>query len=176
MLARNKVNKIKIYLIMLIFIAPVLVSWFMYAYHDYFHFQTNNHGKLLAPPLHDETLSAGAAKTWQLVYAPANCESHNADSMMFTLHQLRLLLGKDMRRVSLTLLTETDCKLVDTHDFRKLTFTNAQLRAQLHDHQISEKIFLIDPLGNLFMYYDSDTALSNVFKDIKHVLEVSQIG
>jgi hypothetical protein len=176
MLARNNINKIKIIGLLLVFIIPMMVSWFLYAYHDYFHFQTTNHGTLLTPPLHDESFIAGVSPTWQLVYAPTDCQSKDADTMMFTLHELRLLLGKDSKRVSLTLLTENNCGLANTHDFRKLTFNSKQLREKLADHRVSDKIFLIDPRGNLFMYYVSSTPLANVFKDIKHVLEVSQIG
>ena len=41
---------------------------------------------------------------------------------------------------------------------------------------VSHKIYLIDPIGNLFMYYPDDTNPMNVLKDLKRVLEVSQIG
>ena len=44
------------------------------------------------------------------------------------------------------------------------------------DFVMQHKIYLVDPLGNLFMYYADTTDPMNVLKDLKRVLEVSQIG
>ena len=36
--------------------------------------------------------------------------------------------------------------------------------------------FLVDPLGNLMMYYDVDVPAKGMIKDLQKLLKVSQIG
>ena len=39
-----------------------------------------------------------------------------------------------------------------------------------------EQFFLVDPLGNLMMYYDPGVQASGVMKDLQKLLKISQIG
>jgi hypothetical protein len=154
----------------------MLLSWFMYQYPDYFNFHTTNHGKLMQPMVHDANLLDAAHPSWQIVYAPQNCMAQSAEHKMFFLHQLRRALGKDADRVSLSLLTEQVCPLTDSHDFRKISLNAAEIRAALEDHQLESKIYLVDPQGNMFMYYSDSVSPMRILKDLKRVLEVSQFG
>jgi cytochrome oxidase Cu insertion factor (SCO1/SenC/PrrC family) len=103
---------------------------------------------------------------------------------MFTLHQLRIALGKDRNRVNLALIVDQQCQIKDIHDFSKYVLTEQQYTllqsnlSQAGDKNFvaNDKIYLIDPLGNLFMYYTNTTNPMNILKDLKKVLEVSQIG
>jgi hypothetical protein len=97
---------------------------------------------------------------------------------MYTLHQLRIALGKDQERVALTLLADPACQ-TPLHDFRQLTF-NAQDKTQLQNSLgapfASDQIYLVDPNANVFMTYPATANAMNILKDLKKVLEVSQIG
>lgn len=179
-----KIKNFKLLSLLMIFAIPIVVSWVLYYYRDFFHFKTTNLGTLVRPAVHVNDLAEpeGAHNSWQIVYAPLSCNGE-AEKTMFTLHQLRTALGKNQERVSLTLVTIADCQL-ETHDFRKLIFTkkqltqlkNALIKSQPDNFTVGDKIYLIDPIGNLFMYYSSETNPMNILKDIKKVLEVSQIG
>ena len=172
--AKAKMPSFKVVLLVSIFIVPMLVSWVMYNYPDYFTLHTVNHGKLMDPLVNDASLM-DVAHTWQIVYAPADCKAQAAEEKMFVLHQLRIALGKDADRVSLSLLTEKDC-LGDAHEFRRLAGNTAAIRAALEDHYVEKKIYLVDPQGNVFMYYSEASEPMQILKDLKRVLEVSQIG
>ncbi len=37
-------------------------------------------------------------------------------------------------------------------------------------------LFLVDPLGNLVMYFSAEVAPGDMVEDIKHLLDLSQIG
>jgi hypothetical protein len=173
--AKRQPPSLKMVLLVLIFVVPMVVSWVMYNYPDYFSFHTVNHGKLMDPMVTDASL-VDAAHTWQIVYAPADCKSVEAEKKMFLLHQLRTALGKDADRVSLSLLTENDCTSADVHEFRRLVGNTAAIRAALEDHQVENKIYLVDPQGNVFIYYAENSEPLRILKDLKRVLEVSQIG
>lgn len=181
-----KKSRRKFYLLFLIFVIPMIISWFMYQFHDHFNFKTSNHGTLVNPAIQATDLASDASsqpKRWQIIYVPEKCDEQS-DKMMFTLHQLRIALGKDHDRVNLTLATDNSCQIKDVHDFRKVTLTESQLnnlenlfqKNGLNEFVLQNKIYLVDPLGNLFMYYGIESDPMNILKDLKHVLGVSQIG
>jgi hypothetical protein len=92
------------------------------------------------------------------------------------LHQVRMALGKDADRVSLSLLTEKECPSPSVHDFRRLVGNTGAIRAGVLDHYVENKIYLADPQGNVFIYYAESSEPMRILKDLKRVLEVSQIG
>jgi cytochrome oxidase Cu insertion factor (SCO1/SenC/PrrC family) len=42
--------------------------------------------------------------------------------------------------------------------------------------QAAERVYIIDPLGNLMMYYPPDADPSGMLKDLKKLLKYSKIG
>jgi hypothetical protein len=179
----EKLSRFVLPALLLIFIVPALVGAYLYYYHDHFQFNTTNFGTLVRPAVTVDALAYAtpAQQKWQIVYAPQTCDA-DAQQKMFVLHQLHTALGKDQDRVALTLLvTSANCELV-THDFRKVVF-NAEQAARLQQAlartpaiSTAEQIYLVDPLGNLFMVYAGPTDAMHVLKDLKKVLGVSQIG
>lgn len=182
----NKKNYFKLFLIMLIFVLPLIVSDYLYMHHRNFQFKTTNHGVLVSPvvPVKELTPAANVKGKWQIVFMTNGCCDAQCDKTMFTLHQLRKALGNNSERVNLVLITDTTCVIKDTHDFAKLNFTSQQytnLETAISNNGdknflVKNKIYLVDPQGNLLMYYPGDVDQMNILKDIKHLLEVSQIG
>jgi hypothetical protein len=172
----RKLSDLKMLLLILVFVVPMAMSWVMYNYPDYFAMRTLNHGKLMNPMVTDASLVNTAHPTFQIVYAPADCLTEEANNRMFMLHQVRMALGKDADRVSLSLLTEKECPRSSVHDFRRLVGNTAPIRAGVVDHYVEKKIYLVDPQGNVFIYYSESSEPMRILKDLKRVLEVSQIG
>ncbi len=139
--------------IVIIFVVPMLISWIFYYYHDYFHFKTTNYGQLITHPYQ---LDLNHEKKWQVVLvtpaAPILCDATCAHQLFF-LQQMRKLLAKDADRV-----------------------TVLQIAAEQTNKLAANKIYLIDPLHNVFMYYPDTMNVMNILTDLKKVLEVSQIG
>ncbi len=160
-------------LLFAIFILPLLLSFIVYQYYNAFHFKTTNHGTLLKPPLQLSTLSHD--NHWQLAFSPEHCDTADAQQTLFFLHQLRRALGEAQDRVRLTLLLTRPCPPRFAHDFYPLML-NREQQIQLHNHlpknntRITEKIYLIDPAGNLFMYYPSNIDVMAIFSDMKKLL------
>jgi cytochrome oxidase Cu insertion factor (SCO1/SenC/PrrC family) len=145
-----------------IFIFPVVASWFLFHYHTYFNLKTLNQGTLIASPvdvkyLYSDSTSA-TQKIWRVIYvADKNCDSQ-CQQIHHQLEQVRKALGKDRDRVTLIFMNSDNAKL------------------QKQNFVTNNKIYLVDPLNNLFMYYPSNVDPLYVLKDLKRVLEVSQIG
>lgn len=175
----------KLFLLAMVFVLPLLVSRFLFTYHEHFQFKTVNYGALVNPPINvNEVWKTDATKKqWQIVYAPTTCDEQ-CDKLMFNLHQLRLALGKDHGRLNLALAVSQINQPKDFHDFQKFIMTDSQYtqlqnsfsQAGAKNFATQDKIYLVDPLGNLFMYYPTSVNPMNILKDLKKVLEVSQIG
>lgn len=168
----------------MIFTLPVIFSWIVYTYHGYFHLNTTNHGILVTPPIQVSALfniEQAQKKQWQIIFAPRHCDDVQSDRILFELHQLRKALGENQGRVNLVLWDNQTCLSVALHDFHKVILNDQQtkdLQNALHQNAkfIADKIYLVDPRGNLFMYYPATTDVMNIFSDLKKVLGVSQIG
>lgn len=155
----------KFYLVLLIFIVPMMMSWCMYYFRDQLQFKTMNHGALVNPPINAQHLIDAKQNKWWIVYVSEQTCDAQCEKIAYQLNQLRKTFGKNSERINV----------------ERLTGKRVQLNAEFEKHgekDFSEinKIYLVDPQGNLFMYYPSDTNLMNVLKDLKRVLEVSQIG
>lgn len=182
--SHKKFNK-PLFLLVILFVLPVVAGWFLYHYHEYFQFKTLNHGSLVNPPIPTQQLGLYDEKQtkWQIVYMPKGCCDAQCEKMTFTLHQLRIALNKESKRVNLTLVLSTTCPAKQTHDFQKIDFTEQQYIqfknafSSIDNHfSVRDKIYLIDPMGNLFMQYSTLSNPMDILKDLKRVLEVSQIG
>jgi len=139
-------------LLLLIFIFPLAGSVVLYYYHDSFSFNTVNHGTLVVPPhpVHSP-LPAMYSRQWQIVFITGGPCDTDCKLIAHSLQQMIKVLGKDADRVA---------------------FAQVNHWSSLQ----AKQIYLIDPQTNLFMYYPSNTNPIHILKDLKRVLEVSQIG
>lgn len=156
----------QLFIMLFIFTIPVIVSWILFHYHHYFHLKTLNNGTLISSPIDVKYLYSdmenGQQKKWRVIYiANETCYSACRE-IEHQLNQVQKALGKDSDRVNTVFIDNKNKQI------QKLT-------ASIH-FSATNKIYLVDPLGNLFMYYSSDVDPMNVLKDLKRVLEVSQIG
>lgn len=152
--------------LILSFFIPIIASWFLYYNHEHFNLKTTNHGMLVNPPIDVKNLWRDKnAKKWQVVYVFKDICDTECESVVYTLNQVKKALGKNSERL--------DVKQVSP----SVLFSNEQMQRFVKENfSIQNKVYLIDPIGNLFMYYSDTSNPMNILKDLKHVLEVSQIG
>ncbi len=148
----------------LITILPVIVSTYLFFHHDSFKFKTINHGVLINPVVNVTDMdSIGHKKKWRIVYVNDGHCDDQCKKLSFQLHQLTKIVNKDRDRTDVLVLNGADKKLQN------------KLVAQ-HIQNVTGKIYLVDPIGNLFMYYSESADPMFILKDLQRVLEVSQIG
>lgn len=159
---------------------------------------TSHTGILIAPPRSlpagEYTTTAGAAaewdapaRKWQLVYVTDSGCDDQCRAVLAMARQVRLAQGKERDRVARRLLllspsapaatdvpAETDITVMRASAAQRATLTAAfQVPAGA---KAANGLFLVDPLRNVMMYYPPDADPSGMRKDLKRLLQVSQIG
>lgn len=180
--------RLQLLLIAALFLGPLLLAALMY--YGGLHLEPaarSNHGTLLEPvlPLADDhpELQALSDGQWLLVYVNAGDCSEDCREALYTLRQLRLMLGSDMNRLGRLFLhgaTPPDRVLLDEqHPGLKTLYSQSlvqDMEAALPGNTAAGGFFLVDPLGNLVMYFGTDLGPRQIVDDIKHLLELSHIG
>lgn len=190
-------------LLVLIFLAPTFVAWVMHnsSEQGWRPEGTTNRGMLVHParPLDLPTdlktgeliLNDYLRGKWTLLYiGDSDCDDV-CNSNLYKMRQVRIAQNENMNRVQrLLLLTGADVSealagLLE-QEYPKMavaTMTAGQLE-QLAPYfliddtvmQDAERVYIIDPLGNLMMYYSPDADPSGMLKDLKKLLKFSKIG
>jgi len=183
-------GRIQFLLIAAVFLGPLaLAAWLYFAGQDLTPAGRTNHGALLQPitNLNDvvpaSPLYAHNDGHWVLLYAnDAVCGEACAYSL-YTLRQSRLMLGKEMDRLVRVFLHGDSAPdtvlLADEHE-GLVTLSDSALMELLDKKKPVDLkaggYYLVDPLGNLVMYFRPDIDPSAMVEDIKHLLELSRIG
>jgi cytochrome oxidase Cu insertion factor (SCO1/SenC/PrrC family) len=186
----------------LMFFAPLALSFYLY-YGKYWHPGARvNAGELIDParPLPALALPLAAAAPggamqtnpqflkgkWTFLYlqhgrCDAECRRHLYDT-----RQVRLALDREMDRVQRVFIGDSDCcdltELLSAHpDLIAVRASAADepllaLLPQRSGALDSHRIYVIDPLGNLMMFYAADAKPKGMLEDMKRLLRLSSIG
>jgi hypothetical protein len=186
----RKSARAQLVFIALVFFGPLLVAaWMYYGGHFTPTVTGSNNGALLQPIVNlseelpaSELLAQGKG-LWMLLYSTDEpCALECRDSL-FTIRQGRLMLGKEQDRVISGFLHGDSLPdkvfLADEHQ-GLITTQDASLSRLLNNKKPADLpgggYFLVDPLGNLVMYFRPDMDPSDMVDDIKHLLRLSHIG
>ena len=187
---RRKSARLHLVLIAAVFFGPLLVAAWMY-YGGYFveTMGRSNHGALLEPILNlgdelpESSLHEHNDGSWLLLYANKQACADECRDALFTIRQGRKMLGKEMdrdRRVFLHGSTAPDTVFLTAEHPGLITIEDAGLDGLLENKRPAELpaggYYLIDPLGNLVLYFRPDIEPSAMVDDIKRLLRLSRIG
>jgi hypothetical protein len=186
--AERRRGRLQLLLIAALFLGPLIgAAWMYYSGSDLAPKARSNHGVLLEPirPLAEAhpDLPALSPGKWLLIYAHGGrCDDPCRESL-YTLRQSRLMLGNEMNRLVRVFLhdeTATDKVPPDEQQDGLRSTRNWQLaqdlRSALPQTETPGGFFLVDPLGNLVMYFPSNLGPREMVDDIKHLLKLSRIG
>jgi len=186
-----KKGRLQLVLIAAAFLGPLLLAALLY-------FQgaplqpegRTNHGALLEPHMNVQTQLSGLrmgehyeGTAWLLLYVnPGLCDEHCRNAL-YTLRQSRLMLGKEVDRLQRVFLhgdTAPDTVFIAEEHPGLITTQGSNLIGLLNKKRPADLpaggYFLIDPLGNLVMYFRPDIDPADMVDDIKHLLRLSRIG
>ena len=167
-------------------IAPVVASYS--AYYFFPREQRTNYGELLAtapaPALAGTRLDGRPLALAQLrgkwvlmVGAPGGCDALCVQALHAT-RQARTIQGREKERVQRVWLVTDNA----TPDPALLAEHPDLLVARMSPEALSplpagaDRIYLVDPLGNLVLAFPGDPDIKKVAKDIERVLRASRIG
>jgi len=179
-----------IVLLALLFAGPLIGAfWLYYGAESLRPAGRTNHGVLLEPLVDlddvvtNPAFSDAVRDHWALLYAnEGECDNDCRDAL-YTLRQARLMLGQDMDRMARVFLhgeTPPDRVFLEEQHQGLITIRDRALRRELEAMRPREAAaggyYLVDPLGNLVMYFPPDIAPGDMVDDIEHLLELSRIG
>lgn len=139
---------------------------------------TTNQGEFVDPPLAvdslglkgpDGVLLTEGGSWWLWVVSNGDCRGE-CERAIHQLRQLHILLNKDSDRVQRGLVTEPGIRPGILADYPGVQHLTGELSA------LSEGIYIVDPIGNLVLFYPLSDAGKPVLTDLKKLLKLSQIG
>ena len=110
----------QIYILMLVSLFPIVIGSLLYHFHEYFQFNTTNHGRLVNPVINVKYLYESTAlrneKKWRIIQVSGKICDDNCKKLDYYLHQVQKALGKDRDRVSIMLVNDqyTQLKTLQT--------------------------------------------------------------
>jgi cytochrome oxidase Cu insertion factor (SCO1/SenC/PrrC family) len=187
----------------LLFLAPTFVAWVMHHSGEggWQPEGMTNYGTLVHParPLTlpadlmagDRPLNLYLQGLWTLVYIGDGSCDKLCNRNLYNMRQIRTAQNENMKRVQTLYLLLGDgvspaVQELAGKEYPELTVvpvTAAQAAAmaplfRIDDtamHQ-AERIYIVDPLGNLMMYYAPDAEPNGVLRDLRKLLKSSRIG
>lgn len=174
-----------------LFLVPFILAYLTYSKGLFLSGHTVNQGQLILPPIDITKLTLKDEMghpiskqlflgRWSLLYVTPQCDERCVKNLYY-MRQIRQATGKNRERVQRVLLTLSDQPItkqlkqllqkeyagtehvIATKNFKKLAL-----------HQSS--LYLVDPHGNVMMFYYTDTQPKQILKDLQRLLRVSQIG
>lgn len=187
---KDFVGRIQLFLMALVFFGPlILAAWLYLGGADLRPTGKTNHGELLEPLanidelLPDSAIVARADGRWLLVYANIGVCDKTCEAALQMLRQSRLMLGHDRERLSRVFLhgnSAPDTVLIANEHQGLITLQDNDLSVLLSNKKPMDLaaggFYLVDPLGNLVMYFRPDIQPRDMVEDIERLLKLSRIG
>ena len=188
----------------LMFFAPLGLSFYMYYGHGTWRPGGRvNAGDLVEPPRPLPALSLPLAATrdgaeprvtdpqflkgkWTFLYVQHGRCGDECLRHLYDTRQVRIALDREMARVQRVFIGDADC--CDMTQLKAAHPDLIAIRASADDESLlallpmmgaahdSQRIYLIDPLGNLMMSYAPDARPKGMLEDMKRLLRLSSIG
>jgi len=174
-------NRRKLVMLFSIGFVPLIVAWLIFFYvPELMPSGTTNEGELITPTVSASNLGL-MSETGQwtlLVPAPKVCDEA-CEELFYLAKQVNTALGKGSDRVHRVLVdlgAAGDMVANLTAEYPSLE--TVQVDAAVFANVLPRKdvIYLMDPLGNIFMFYEIEKAGKPMLKDIKHLLKISKMG
>ncbi|MBL6690179.1 MAG: hypothetical protein ISP91_07285 [Pseudomonadales bacterium] len=178
-----RASRIKLLTLIAIAFVPIFI-----AYIAYFQFPaiapsgTTNQGQLVWPVVDGNGIDPMLAEleNWALIQPLADDCAEDCRQMMYLSRQVVTGLGKNTDRVQRVLLSESSLpEELASHvsvEHKDALVIEADTSLFQNITRLEPVLFLMDPNGNIMMYYSLDKAGKPMLKDLKHLLKISNIG
>jgi len=170
----------------LMFFVPLGIAFILYYGNAWHPGGRVNHGELIQPPrpLPEAGLPApySLQHKWTLLYVQSGACDELCLKRLYDMRQVRTALDRDMQRVQRVLIADELCcdtqKLLMMHPDLIRIPRVAALEPLLESlpSPDSHRIYLVDPLGNVMMFYPAGAPAMGMLEDMKRLLRLSQIG
>ena len=172
-----------------LFAGPLILATWLYFDGSLRPSGRTNHGEILDPitnlreSMPNSALADLAEDNWLLVYANVGECTADCRDALYVLRQSRLMLGNDMQRLLRVFLrgpAAPDRVFIEEQHPGLAMIEDPELNELLEARRPQEMspggFFLVDPLGNLVMYFPPEIDPGDMVEDIQHLLDLSRIG
>ena len=183
-----------------VFILPILIGTLLFFNLDRLGFDKGsvNYGTLIQPPFPaqvEDLLSEGKtakreetiAKKWTMLYVETGECDETCQTRLKLIKRIRLLMNEQMRRVRTTFVASESVsqtidkklhyEMVVVHLNTESSALNESTFLKQLPHLDKKPIYLLDPLGNLMMYYPQEKPdIKKMIKDLLKLLKYSRLG
>lgn len=178
-----------------VFLIPVILGTLLFFNLERVGFEkgSTNYGTLVHPAKpavmadlqqgnHKAVKEQTVAKSWTMTYIETDtCDQVCLDKLTL-IKKVRLLTNEKMRRVRTLFVTKKSIESnIDKKQYKDMVFSNVSDIDSKFVKQFpareTKPIYLIDPYGNIMMYYpQQDLNAKKIIKDINRLLKYSQLG
>ena len=171
------------WMLLAMFILPIAFgTLFFYANPNYFSESTVNYGELVRPVIAtdegDIEIDGGASLQgiWTMVYVSSRCDDV-CEKAVVDMKTIRTLMNADMRRIQrMIIIEDNSTPTSDDKTLIKARVISEKLTQNLKKYT-EDAIYLIDPIGNIMLYYEPQNIdIRLVIKDLKRLFKYSRIG
>lgn len=193
-------SRLKLGLIFAMSFLPMFLAYYMYMNQEFIPESRNNKGVLLSAPLDFNQLAVKdlaefaprTEGTWTLVSTlDGQCEKQ-CEQNLYLMRQVNKALHKEAHRVKRLLLindpavlkeeSESFTTLLKEHPLLSLAeYDSVQYQgwlntAGINNPQQKPQILVVDPLGNMMLFYQAENTGKDMLTDLKRMLKVSKLG
>ena len=121
-------------------------------------------------------------RKWTMLYVQRGPCDDDCLRHLYDTRQVRTALDREMNRVQRMFIADENCcdlqKLRDLHPDLIIVRAGQPVEPLLAllPAPNSDRTYLVDPLGNLMMFYAPDSKPKGLLADMKRLLQLSQIG
>jgi len=171
------------WMLLAMFIMPIAFgTLFFYANPNYFSESTVNYGELVRPVIATDAAdieidSASSLQgIWTMVYVSSRCDNV-CEKAVADMKTIRTLMNADMRRIQrMIIIKDNSTPTSDDKGLIRARVTSEKLTQSLKKYT-ENAIYLIDPIGNIMLYYEPQNIdIRLVIKDLKRLFKYSRIG
>ncbi len=173
-------NRRSLVILFAIGLVPVFIAFVVFFYFpQLMPTATTNKGELIAPPVQADALGLDEfTGDWVLIIPVGSSCGTECEERLYLARQVNTALGRESSRVKRLVLWTSGAGanngVLDQYpDIETAFVPETKLENALGS---AERIYLMDPLGNIFMFYTLDKAGKPMLEDIKHLLKISSIG
>jgi hypothetical protein len=180
-----KKSRRSLFLVLAAFVLPIILAKFALE-QQWIDTGVTNKGTLLSNELTLEQLGLKAAdfqQHWLILYSlPEVCDV-TCKKTLETVHNTYVALGKDMPRVSPVALYQNELPYEQSQKISESKWQLLAMPEQAKQHIAKPQIFIVDPLGNIFLSHQLPENTEHlpqfgkqILADMKKLLKYSKVG
>lgn len=179
-------SRVTLLVVVAMFIAPIVIAWWMAVIHPPAGDALLNHGRLVEPPIDIEAAApahplraiALGPSEWAVVYLTSGSCGDRCLRQLDVLSTIRELLGNDGGRVHVGVLADAG-----TVERPRVQAINSEAARAFVERTLAERIpgvsapgiVLLDWRGQMMMYFADDARPGDIKSDLKRLLRASAI-